>query len=87
MTQKLNQVQIIESEICDELSTLPSTTSINGVPMVAFDSVIQIIEQSFKKFKVSSHKTNLQGANSGQLQQHSVMGSVCQCETPDPYFK
>lgn len=30
-----------------------------------------------KKIKVSSHQPDLQGANSGQLQQHNVMESVC----------
>jgi len=31
-----------------------------------------------QKIKVSSHESIQQGANSGQLQQHDVMGSVCE---------
>lgn len=35
-----------------------------------------------EKIKVSSHEPIQQGANSGQLQQHVVMESVCTCKTP-----
>lgn len=38
-----------------------------------------ILRAAGEKIKVSSHKPIQQGANSGQLQQHVVMGSVCQC--------
>lgn len=40
-----------------------------------------------EKIKVSSHQTDLQGANSGQLHKHNVMESVCPvCDGKGWYF-
>lgn len=38
----------IEEEICDKLSYLPTVQSINGVALVAYDSVVQIVHEAFK---------------------------------------
>jgi len=43
-----NPIQALEDEICDELSYLP-TTSVNGVAMASFESVVELIRKCFKQ--------------------------------------
>ncbi len=49
--QEAKTAEEIEAEICDQLSYLPSAPSVNGVPLVAFDSVIDIVKKAFTQPK------------------------------------
>ena len=48
--------QAIESKICNEMSELPNVTSVNGVALIAFDSVVEIIQRTFKSMGKQGEK-------------------------------